>query len=256
MPQLPSFKMPRIRINWKALMLPPLIVAGVAAAGGAAQIALDQPVGTLVIEGPFQRVTPMQVQAALALELEEGFLSLELEELRQRVQSLPWVDETQLRRAWPDRLIVRVTEHRAAARWGDNGLLNVRGELFGERAAHAFPELPKLAGPEGSELQVASLYLALRGRLADAHLAIDTLSMDERGAWHLELASGQEVRLGRRDVRERVDRFFAVVAPALVNEFDRVSYVDLRYTNGFAVGWVEDAPATELAVNEEHAGHG
>ena len=68
--------------------------------------------------------------------------------------------------------------------------------------------------------------------------------MDERGAWSLVLGGGQEIRLGRRDVDERLERFFDVVAPALAAEMPRVQYVDLRYTNGFAVGW---RPAAEGA---------
>lgn len=217
-------------------------------AGGAAAAApqmideiLDQPVGRLVIESTFQRVTPIQIEAAVAPVIGEGFWSIDLEDLRARVEALAWVDSSEVRRAWPDALVVRITEHRAAARWSDEGLLNARGELFAERPTHGFPELPRLTGPAGSEQEVARLYLALRERLIDAHLNIDTLYLDERGSWRLVLATGQEVRFGRRDVEERVARFFDVAAPALAGELHRVNYVDLRYTNGFAVGWKESA---------------
>jgi cell division septal protein FtsQ len=39
-----------------------------------------------------------------------------------------------------------------------------------------------------------------------------------------------------------------VVAPALAMELARVEYVDLRYTNGFAVGWRQGPPANLAAV--------
>ena len=71
--------------------------------------------------------------------------------------------------------------------------------------------------------------------------------MDERGAWLIELAGGQEIRLGRRDVDERIYRFFDVVAPALASDLQRAKYVDLRYTNGFAVGWADVDKTTGLA---------
>ena len=54
--------------------------------------------------------------------------------------------------------------------------------------------------------------------------------------------------LGRREIDERLYRFFDVVAPALANDLKRVAYVDLRYTNGFAVGWREAQPAGVTAV--------
>ena len=42
-----------------------------------------------------------------------------------------------------------------------------------------------------------------------------------------------------------------MVAPILAAEFDRVSHVDLRYANGFSVGWYPDSdlqPVGEVEV--------
>jgi cell division protein FtsQ len=181
-------------------------------------------------------------------------MTVDLGALRERVQQLDWVDRVNVGRRWPDQLTVRVTEHQAAARWGDSGLLNVRGELFTERAQHSFAELPSLAGPPGTERDVARRYLAVRGKLADAGLTLATLELDERGAWLLTLGGGQEIRLGRRDIDERLYRFFDVVAPALAADLKRVEYVDLRYTNGFAVGWREGPPENLAAVAAIEAG--
>lgn len=246
--RLTRLKLPTIGVEWrrrlKLAVVPPLVAATVAGAFTAGRALLDQPVRNLVVEGTFQRVKPIQVEGALADVKQQGLLSLHLDELRERVHSLDWVDTVNVGRSWPDTVTVRVTEHQAAARWGETGLLNVRGELFTEHSQHAFPELPSLNGPAGTEQEVARRYLAVRGRLAEADLTLEKLTMDERGAWSLVLGGGQEIRLGRRDVDERLDRFFDVVAPALAAEMPRVQYVDLRYTNGFAVGW---RPAAEGA---------
>jgi cell division protein FtsQ len=243
-PSLGSVWLRRLRA---ALALP---IAAVALFGvfKGVQLVLDQPVRHLIVEGTFQRVTPIQVEAAVAEGLDAGFMTVDLGALRARVQALDWVDGANVGRRWPDTLIVRVTEHQAAARWGESGLLNVRGELFTERSQHAFPELPSLAGPRGSERDVARRYLAVRGKLAEANLSLESLGVDERGAWRLVLGTGQEIRLGRRDIDERLYRFFDVVAPALAADLPRVEYVDLRYTNGFAVGWRDGPPENLGAV--------
>ena len=110
-----------------------------------------------------------------------------------------------------------------------------------------FPELPQLAGPRGSEREVAARYLAVRGPLAEANLQLRALAMDERGAWRLALEDGLEIRLGQRALDERLERFFDVVAPTLTEDMGRVRYVDLRYTNGFAVGWFPQAEPSRLA---------
>jgi cell division protein FtsQ len=246
--RLPPLKIdPRWHVNWRAVLWPPLIVAGLLATFDGARALLDRPVRRLVVEGTFQRVTPLQIEATVESNIDGGFLSLDLDRVSEQVKRLDWIDRVQIGRAWPDTLVVDVVEHQAAARWGDKGLLNVRGELFTDNAQFPLPELPNLAGPPGSEREVARRYLALRGPLAEAGLKLESLTMDERGAWSIELKGGQEIRLGRRDVDERIYRFFDVVAPALAGELQRAKYVDLRYTNGFAVGWADDVKTSGLA---------
>jgi cell division protein FtsQ len=249
--RLPRLKLPALGAAWlrwlRAVLVLPLVAVGLYGMFKVIQVVLDQPVTNLVVEGTFQRVTPIQVEAAVADGLNSGFLTVDLGTLRERVQALDWVDRANVGRQWPDTLIVRVTEHQAAARWGETGLLNVRGELFTEHSQHAFPELPNLAGPPGSERDVARRYLAVRGKLAEADLSLASLELDERGSWRLVLGGGQEVRLGRRDIDERLYRFFDIVAPALAADLKSVEYVDLRYTNGFAVGW-RDGPPANLAT--------
>ena len=250
--RLARLKLPALGAVWlrrlRAALVLPLVAVAFYGAFKGVQLALDQPVRNLVVEGTFQRVTPIQVEAAVAEGLDAGFMTVDLGALRERVQELDWVDRANVGRRWPDTLIVRVTEHQAAARWGENGLLNVRGELFTEHSQHSFPELPSLAGPPGTERDVARRYLAVRGKLAEADLTLERLELDERGSWRLVLGGGQEIRLGRRDIDERLYRFFDVVAPALAAELKRVEYVDLRYTNGFAVGWRDGPPESLAAV--------
>ena len=250
--RLARLKLPTLGAVWmrriRAALVLPLVALTFYGAFKGVQLALDQPVRYVEVEGTFQRVTPIQVEAAVAEGLNAGFMTVSLSALRERVQQLDWVDRANVGRRWPDTVIVRVTEHQAAARWGENGLLNVRGELFTEDAQHSFAELPSLAGPPGTERDVARRYLAVRGELADAGLTLESLELDERGAWRLKLGGGQEIRLGRRDIDERLYRFFKVVAPALAADLKRVDYVDLRYTNGFAVGWRQGPPANLAAV--------
>jgi len=249
--RLKRVKLPTVGAVWlrrlRALLVLPLAALTLYGGFKGIQLTLDQPVRNLEVEGTFQRVTPIQVEAAVAGSLNAGFMTVDLGAVRDRVHELDWVDRVNVGRRWPDTLIVRVTEHQAAARWGETGLLNVRGELFTERSQHAFAELPSLAGPPGTERDVARRYLAVRGKLAEAGLTLESLELDERGAWRLVLGGGQEIRLGRRDIDERLYRFFDVVAPALAADLKGVAYVDLRYTNGFAVGW-RDGPPADLAT--------
>jgi hypothetical protein len=67
--------------------------------------ALDRPIDTVALSGQFERVTPIQVEAALGDLTGVGFLSADLERLREQVEELPWVDEPRVQRQWPAQII-------------------------------------------------------------------------------------------------------------------------------------------------------
>jgi cell division protein FtsQ len=209
---------------------------------------LDLPIQRLEIEGSFQRVTRFEIEAAVAPALDQSFVSADLDEIRGLVAELDWVDSVRLQRDWPGTLRISFSEHRAAAQWGESGLLNTRGELFAEDAGQQYRELPRLDGPIGSHRRVATRYLEIRDRLNRAGLTLDVLRMDARGAFSIEFVGGLSVRIGRDDIDGRIDRFFAVAVPALATDLERVQYIDMRYPSGFAVGWRGVDPAvTQLA---------
>jgi cell division protein FtsQ len=241
LPKLPKLPpVPRPRINWQALMTVGAISAVAAISVALGRELLDLPLRHLDIKGQLQRVTKLQISAAAKSVVgDQGFLTVDLDEVREEIASIDWVDTVTLQRIWPDTLSIAYTEHRAAARWGDSGLLNTRGELFSRAVRREYLELPKLAGPEGSHLRVAEVYLDVRDRLARANLRLDSIRMDARGAFSIELVGGISIRIGRDDVAARIDRFFDVAVAELETDLDRVAYVDMRYPKGFAVGWIE-----------------
>ena len=248
----PRLKLPRVPVKGIAT-----VVALVAACVGlfyAAQYALNRPVKKLHVEANFQRVTPSQIEEAASTELARGFLAADLKALSSNLQALSWIETVDVERRWPDTVVVRIQEQMAAARWGDTGLLNQRGELFATRPSHLFPELPQLFGPMGSEQSVAEQYLILRRELIQANLGLAQLTLDDRGAWRFRLENGTEVRLGRRAVDQRLRRFFSIFMPALGSELGRIEHVDMRYTNGFAIGWRPESLAENTLA--DGAGNG
>lgn len=215
-------------------------LAAVVALGALLALGLDQPVRAIVIDGPFQRVAAVEVEQAARGALTGGFVSADLDRLREAIEALAWVDRARVQRLWPDRIRVEVVEQQAAARWGEDGLLNTRGELFATGVRHVPPELPRLDGPPGSEWQVAQRYLAIQGRLVEQGLRVAALSMDPRGAWQLRLSNGVTVRLGRRQVDERMERFVQIGAQVIAGRAADIDYIDMRYSNGFSIGWRRD----------------
>jgi len=225
-------------INWRALGVGAGVLAVAAVAVALVMWAFNQPIETVAVEGRFQRVTPVDVERAVKNQLHgAGLLSVDLGAVRRAIHTLPWVDAVSVQRAWPRGLDVLVIEQSAAARWGERGLLNTRGELFDTDERHIPPELAQLSGPNGKESQVAQRYLTAQGRLLQAGLRCTAMRLDARGAWELDLANGVTVRLGRRQVDERFEKFMTAALKLVTQRGEDIAYVDMRYTNGFAIGW-------------------
>ena len=68
-------------------------------------------------------------------------------------------------------------------------------------------------------------------------MRLAALELDARGAWNLTLDNGVRVRLGRQQIDERFERFMLAAAKLVSQRATDIAYVDMRYSNGFAVGW-------------------
>lgn len=200
--------------------------------------ALDQPIRSVQVTGRFQHVAPMDIERLVARAARgKGLLTIDLGALTRALDALPWVDRASIERDWPNGLAVRVVEQVAAARWGRDGLVNRRGVLFATGVGRPPAGLARLSGPEGSEAEVTQRYLQMRRRLAAAGLTVAALRLDARGAWQLQLSNGIAVRLGRSQVGARFDKFMSAALDIVEHRAGDISYVDMRYTNGFAIGW-------------------
>jgi cell division protein FtsQ len=244
------------RVPWKLPRIPwhrfavPVAVAGVFAGSLVGlRLLLDQPIRAVSIDGSFQRVSPLEVEQAVAPFMKEGFMSVDLDRVQSAVEKLPWVDRARVQRRWPSALNVLVVEQVAAARWGEAGLLNTRGELFVRSAQHVPPELPKLSGPTGTEWLVSQRFMAAQGRLLEVGMRIAAVRLDARGAWEIDLENGITLRLGRRDVDARFERFMRTASQVIAHRVGEISYIDMRYSNGFAIGWrTQTMPAAAPAA--------
>ena len=237
-------KIPTIRIG---RLLAPLIAVGVVLATYQMSLAmLDRPITSIEINGPFQRVTALQIEEAISSDIDIGFVGADLGRIRSRIVALPWIDQARVARRWPSRIAITVTEQVPAAIWGKRGLLNTRGELFMSDARHVPAELPRLSGPDERSAEVAARYLEVRDRLIPAGLDLRRVHLDARGSWEMTLNNGIDVRLGRRKVQERTDLFVVLVADIITSRAQDIDYVDMRYGNGFTIGW-QGGSATPVA---------
>jgi cell division protein FtsQ len=143
-----------------------VIVLAAAGAGVAAWAWLMRsplfPIRAIQLDGDLARNNVPTIRANATPRLAGNFFSVDLQGSRAAFESVPWVRRAVVRRVWPDKLVVRLEEHRPAALWGgedaaddaaevaDTGrLVNSHGEVFDANVGDVEDEsLPLLSGPE------------------------------------------------------------------------------------------------------------
>ena len=205
--------------------------------GGAAWRLLELPVERVAVTGELKHVSHERLMSRVNDSLQGGFLWVDLQAIRQSLEQLPWVYRVVVKRHWPNSLEIQVFEQLPIARWGDDAYLNHAGEIFRPARLSSQLELPGLAGPAGSELQLMQYYKLVQGPLQTAGLRVNALAMDARGGLRARLNGGGELVFGRGEVAKKLQRFLHIYQSRLARREGRIRSVDLRYSHGAAVVW-------------------
>jgi cell division protein FtsQ len=248
--QAPDGEAMRLRLRW--LSGAGLLLVLVAAASAGVEWVVDPlhtPLRQVEIRGELRHLDRAALEREVVPLLAGGFFGASVEAIQARVEAQPWVDQVSVRRLWPDRLRLRISEHKAVARWGETALLNGRGDVFVPTRipVQYLDALPVLDGPEGHAPQVLASYRRMMEMLKGLGLAISDLRQNERRSWRMTLSNGTQVQLGRVQPERRLARFMRAYPAILASAGHRVEAVDLRYSNGFTVRWSSE-------IQEQQAG--
>ncbi len=199
---------------------------------------LTLPIKQVRIEGNFHHLSTEKMQGMVTAVIKGGFFNLNVMSIKEELLREAWVDQVVVRRVWPDGLNVLVKEQIPVARWNETSLLNSESEVFSPSPLDSITGIPSLIGPDKSEQLVLQRYLQITEALG-GKAKVEELLLNDRRAWKLKLAEGPVVILGRSDVDLRIDRFTDSVLSSLNEELSKVKQIDLRYTNGFAIQWLQ-----------------
>jgi cell division protein FtsQ len=195
------------------------------------------PVRVVGVEGEMRFLKPGQLERAVIQAVKGSFFSVDLHRIRAKLAELAWVDSVSIRRVWPDTLRVRVVEQQPLARWGEDALLNLRGEVFRPQPLPPFPQLAVLHGQTEDAISISREFQRIDTLLKTIGLELGRVRVDPRKAWLLHTRDGLEINLGRKQILPRLARFVRLYPQLEHSSQGRLMRVDLRYTNGFAASW-------------------
>ncbi len=206
------------------------------------------PIERVEFRGHIQNFSVTGFEQKLLKEINGGFFSIQIGKLKTFIEAEPWIYEASLRRDWRNGLIVDIEEQQPIARWGETQLLNRFAEIFSVPVIEIPHDLPLISGVSGREKSLVEDYIRYDGVLAGIGLTLASLSEDQRHNQELKLVNGTVLVLGREHRDQRMLRLAEVYPRTLKDVMPSVAILDLRYSNGFSVGWSEQKETTKSAA--------
>lgn len=168
----------------------------------------------------------------------KGYFSQDVHAIQQQVEQLPWIRGALIRKIWPNKLSIALVEYVPVAFWNDDQLLAADGVIFSlPMDKREGLSLPHLQGNDFQSREVLSTWYQISHALNVKNMRLKALQIDERGAWQVSLSNGIDLRLGRGEWKQKIERFATIYPQIEVPEQQMISYVDLRYNSGAAVGF-------------------
>jgi cell division protein FtsQ len=182
-----------------------------------------------------ERLAPETLRRAIDVAPGAPILFVDIEQVRQRVESLGWVERATVERRLPQTIAVSVRERVPFALWQRDGLnvvIDAQGATIHGADAGQFRHLPRVVG-QGAAPAAAALFAALAEEPELHRLVSNAVRVRER-RWDVELVNGVTVRLPEDEVAAAWRRLGEVERAQRLLERDIVA-IDLRFADRLVV---------------------
>ena len=195
------------------------------------------PIKFVRVEGTFQHIEKNTIKQVLKGQMNNGLYNANLQNIQKSVVQLPWVKSVKIKRVWPDTINIRIDEQTPVARWSTMDLVNKNGELFRPAGIDKFDHLPMISGHTGNEKELLKIMADLTIALRDQKLKLTEFRVSDRRAWYIKLQRGIEIKLGSNEPFKKLQRFLKTLPLIGQEQIEKITVVDLRYPNGYAMTW-------------------
>ena len=217
----------------------------------------SDPVRAVRVDAPFVGLPAADVWPYLQEVFGEDLLAVDLPVLATRLEKHPWMEKVQLRRVWPDTLIVDVTEPKPFAHW--QGLRGEAGFVTTSGAALEAAGTPSMDLVYQGDAAAAGEFLqwqaSMSAALQNSDWELLKLSRSEYSQWRVFLRDSDsvalELRFGEQWDKDLWARFSRAWTAGLEARKADIAYVDLRYRGGMAVGWAKHVKAAGIELAQQ-----
>jgi cell division protein FtsQ len=208
------------------------------------------------IIGQFRYLEPSTVEAVVVKKVLGNFFSIDLDDIRVDVESISWVESVDVRREWPDTLVLAVREHRPAMRWGSSKWVSTLGTIIDLPEEIDTDAVIELHGNSSQAKRIMLQAARWKFDLAKQGLEVREVGLSESEAWTLKLYypehnSEFDLLLGHEEIAQRLQRFEFLFDKRFRFSDRPIKRVDARYPDGLAVEQAETKLTDTRAISDQ-----
>ena len=167
----------------------------------------------------------------------KSFFDIDLNYLKNKLEKIEWVRKINVRRSYPNEIIIDIEEHTPILIWNNKMYINKYGEKF--NVSKIDKNIPILISDESRINEVFAYFKLFNEKLSSRKLdfKITKIMENEIRSLTISLSSGINIQLGSKDVNNKIPLFFEIYKSLNTRDLNKIRYIDMRYSNGFSVGW-------------------
>lgn len=170
-----------------------------------------------------------------------SYWQLSVDQIKSAIETHPWVRRATVSKRWPAKLLVGIDEYVPVARWNDDKLMSMTGQLFRVVNVEAYANLPQFIvhWAENSDDQTVREMVQRFNRyqsiLEPLSLEIKQIGLRTMDNVWLDTKNGLRIELGTQEHEARLERMIRFVIQQGIEQLDAWESIDLRYVSGISV---------------------
>ena len=167
----------------------------------------------------------------------KSFFNFKINILKKEIEKVSWVKSADIRRVYPGEIKIYIEEHIPIAIWNNESYMNNIGDIFFINDIKK--NLPILISNQSGNKIMFEYFSLLLKYISDENFDIKIKKIEENDIRSLSayLSSGIIVKFGSKDIRGKIHTFIKVYKTLNTSDLEKIRYIDMRYSNGFSIGW-------------------
>ena len=167
----------------------------------------------------------------------KSFFNFKINILKKEIEKVSWVKSADIRRVYPGEIKIYIEEHIPIAIWNNESYMNNIGDIFFVNDIKK--NLPIISSNQSGNKIMFEYFSLLLKYISDENFDIKIKKIEENDIRSLSayLSSGIIVKFGSKDIRGKIRTFIKVYKTLNTSDLEKIRYIDMRYSNGFSIGW-------------------